>query len=126
MTLPGAWQEIRHVVRIGGRVLDAAGLPLRNAAVTLWTAPEAGDPDPRGAAGAGPARLCALLAQARSKPDGLFFFLDCPAGRYVAQAHAAGGARGTGAVRVGAGTDRAAPLAVAGIVVAKRLDQGRM
>ena len=125
MTRSGAWEEIRRVVRVGGRVLDTAGAPLRDAAVTLWTAPA--EPGPRGAAGPGPARVCAVSAQARSGPDGLFFFLDCPAGRYVAQARAAsGGAHGTKVVQVDAGAGGLAQLAVTEITVAQGHDQGRM
>jgi len=117
MTRSGAWEEIRRVVRVGGRVLDTAGAPLRDAVVTLWTAP----------AEPGPARVCAVSAQARSGPDGLFFFLDCPAGRYVAQARAAsGGAHGTKVVQVDAGAGGQAQLAVTEITVAQGHDQGRM
>lgn len=95
--------EVRHVVRVFGHVLDERGAAVAGAVVALWT-----DPGADGAA-------CMLRGQSASRRDGLYFFLDCPAGEYTATAAGTGGIRGAAAVRIADGPRNGAPIAVADI-----------
>ena len=66
------WEAVRRQVVACGRVLDAAGEPVAQARVAL---------DP------------ARAQPATTRPDGFFWFVDLPAGRYQAVARDAAGAR---------------------------------
>lgn len=99
----GALEERRHVVRVAGRTLDEHGAAVPGAAVALWT-----EPGFDGTA-------CMLRGQTVTRADGLFYFLDCPGGQYVASAAAAGDARGTANFRVDSAPADGAPVAAADI-----------
>jgi hypothetical protein len=126
MKSPGAWTIVRHVVRICGRVADERGTPLGGAVVTLWAVPEGTGKRPatagRGAHSRG--AVCALLDQTEARPDGLFFFLDCPGGRYAVKAVAAG-AFGVVSVEIAADAQSGAAIAVADIAVPAAAGVGR-
>jgi hypothetical protein len=126
MKTPGAWTIVRHVVRICGRVADERGTPLGGAVVTLWTAPqETGKRRATADRGAGsPGAVCALLDRTQARPDGLFFFLDCPGGRLAVKA-VADGACGVVSVDIAADAQSGAAIAVADIAVPAGAGGGR-
>lgn len=94
------WEIVRHHVSICGRVLDTKGHPMPG--VQLSALPEGKQPEPQPEAGAGGTRRGQgkvrnetaketakafrhepALKKTESRPDGTFFFLDCPDGEYM-------------------------------------------
>jgi hypothetical protein len=78
------WERISHYVSVCGRVTDARRSPLPG--IQLDIRPAAEKAAPRSGKSQ-PARTGfesgKVLRQTESSADGLFFFLDCPGGRYV-------------------------------------------
>lgn len=80
------WEEVRHQVSIGGRVVDANGRPASEVRLSLSSGPKQFDSRVAGAARAAGAEweeLRERLDRTTSRADGTFFFLDLPAGRYT-------------------------------------------
>lgn len=88
MTDWSEWETIHHQVALGGRVADEADAPVAGAQVTATTLPPEGGKRGRGGQGAGAAegdtqtRVYTTIA----RPNGLYFFLDLPDGRYAMRA----------------------------------------
>ncbi len=86
-----AWMDgerISHYVSVCGRVTDAKRSPLPGIQLDIRPAEE--KPTERAAPSAGRLHRARIgveagkvLRQTESSADGLFFFLDCPSGRYV-------------------------------------------
>lgn len=96
------WEVVRRQVAVCGRVLDADGRPTAQARVTLERAPDEAPGGRRPARRAGPGAAGRAPADpASTLHDGCFYFLDLPAGRYVAVAtEPAGRMRGRAAFSV--------------------------
>lgn len=80
------WEEVRHQVAIGGSVVDAAGARLSDVPVTITSGPKQFEARLTGAArtaGAEWEELSERLDRTASRSDGVFFFLDLPAGNYT-------------------------------------------
>jgi hypothetical protein len=80
------WEITRHQVAIGGRVVDEADQPVAAAEVTITGMPEEFQRKIAGTtemAGGGWERSDRRLDLSRAKPDGIYFFLDLPAGKYT-------------------------------------------
>ena len=86
MKVWSAWETIRRQVAVGGRVLAASGKPLAGVEVVLRRMTEAArrdtgkDDGPEGTTGG---REEEVVAQTSSSGDGIFYFLDVPAGHYT-------------------------------------------
>ncbi|MEP6606680.1 MAG: hypothetical protein ABJA60_11275 [Nitrosospira sp.] len=83
------WEIMRHHVSICGRVVNKEGKPMSG--VQLSVAPGATPSEPRVAnARRGSAKVrpvaSEVLKQTESRLDGMFFFLDCPDGKYTLRA----------------------------------------
>lgn len=89
------WETIRHHVSICGRVLDAHGKPVPG--VHLGIVPHGVKPESQPGTRPASVRAKAAIAQqdvavsdatkqTESRPDGTFFFLDCPDGEYTLKA----------------------------------------
>ena len=83
------WQIIRRQVAIGGRVVDGNNNPLAGVEITITSMPEGFKR--RLAAAANGLRdrwvdLAERQGRARSRLDGIYFFLDLPEGSYTLSA----------------------------------------
>ena len=79
------WEIIRRQVAIGGRVVDENNNPVAETQVTITSMPGGFKRQLEGAvrqAGAGWDDLEERLDRARSRLDGIYFFLDLPGGKY--------------------------------------------
>jgi hypothetical protein len=79
----GEWEVLRRQVAVSGRLLDAQGRPANGVPVTIAAVSAARRFEP-----------------ARSKTDGLFWFMDLPAGEYRLGAGAPPGGGGEKRVSV--------------------------
>lgn len=91
MTPSTDWEVIRHHISICGRVRDENENPLPG--IQLTATPSGRQPETE-AGSRRPAKARAEVKtesvgrswQTESRPDGMFFFLDCPDGQYVVTA----------------------------------------
>jgi hypothetical protein len=80
------WEIARHQVAIAGRVVDVNDKPVAGAEVTITVMPEEFQRKIAGvaeASGGGWERSNERLDRSFSKADGIYYFLDLPAGRYT-------------------------------------------
>ncbi len=80
------WETIRRQVAISGRVRDAGGNPVAGATVTLTAIPKEFTARIKGAINAAGSRWNQLEERpdrVLSRWDGIFYFLDLPAGSYT-------------------------------------------
>lgn len=104
------WESARHQVTLAGRVLGANERPIPGAEVTIIRMPEAFQR--RIAAGAS--------GQFLARFDGLYYFVDLPAGRYTLKARdGRSGAEAEKTVSVSWGKDGKANLAVADLTLVR-------
>lgn len=78
------WETVRHQVAVAGRVVDGEEKPVAGAEVTLTTLPKQ-TRQRRGDVGADRQELGAPCDRTLTKSDGIFFFLDAPAGEYAVE-----------------------------------------
>jgi hypothetical protein len=98
------WETARRQVAIAGRVLDERDRPVAGAEVTVTPMPP---PPPRAATDQ---KWAPCLAEA----DGIYYFLDLPAGTYTVKGmDARTGAAGETTVAVGWSKDRKVDMVVA-------------
>lgn len=104
------WETTRRQVTMGGRVLDDGDKPVRGAAVTVTARPAEAPSEEGGHTWAG------YLAKA----DGIYYFLDLPAGTYTVRAvHGRSGAVGEETVSVPPSEDGRVRMAVADVKLSK-------
>jgi len=80
------WEVVRHRVAIAGRVVDSSGKPAAATQITVTALPKKSRQKTDRAAstaGADPQRGDEPFAATFAKADGIFYFLDLPAGRYT-------------------------------------------
>ena len=82
------WEVVRRQVAIGGRVVDNHDQPVAGAQVTITAMPKAlrqKMDDAASATGAGGQQVDKRYDRTFTTADGLYYFLDLPAGRYTLQ-----------------------------------------
>ncbi len=82
------WEIMRHQVAIGGRVVNDHDQPVAGAQVTITAMPEAYQYKVDSAANAAEGtwqQLEERCDRTRTQADGLYYFLDLPAGEYTVQ-----------------------------------------
>ena len=80
------WEVVRHQVAIAGRVVDDSNNPVAGAQVTITAMPKElrqKIDSAANAAGAKWQRLDERFDQTLTKADGIYYFLDLPAGKYT-------------------------------------------
>jgi hypothetical protein len=75
------WEVVRRQVAVAGRVMDEHDEPVAGALVTLTLLPKEGRPR-RARAGTDQQKPDERCDRTVTKADGIFFFLDSPAGEY--------------------------------------------
>ena len=78
------WESVRHQVAVAGRVVDGEEKPVAGAEVTLTALPKQAR-QRRGGVGAERQELGEPCDRTFTKSDGIFFFLDSPAGEYAVE-----------------------------------------
>lgn len=84
-----AWETTRRQVAVSGYIADADGRPVADAQITLVQHPAAFATRLMGAASDAGRRWDELTQRpdrTKSRPDGLYFFLDLPPGNYALRA----------------------------------------
>ena len=111
------WEIARHQVAIGGRVVDDGDQPVAGAQVTITAMPEEFRRKIAGAAetaGGGWNDSDERLDVSRAKDDGIYYFLDLPAGKYTVNGEdRRSGARAEKTVSVSWNKDGKVAMAVA-------------
>lgn len=82
------WEILRHQVAIAGRVVDTHDQPVAGARVTLTAMPDAYQHTVESAvhaAGVTWQELEERCDRTRTRTDGIYYFLDLPAGSYTVQ-----------------------------------------
>jgi protocatechuate 3,4-dioxygenase beta subunit len=115
----GTPEVARKRVSLAGKVLDSAGAPVGNAVVTLSECPPAFQlkVDVRRDINRQARRkVLEPLEEARTAPDGIFFFESLPPGQYTVTANVSGRTKTASASKpVEVGTAAATPPAIASI-----------
>jgi hypothetical protein len=113
------WEVTRHQVAVTGRVVDDSDKPVAGAQVNLTLLPK--EPRPkRERAGTVQQESDARCGQTFTKTDGIFFFLDSPAGEYSVEClNSRSGLRASKIVSVSWKQDRTVKRAIADLKLSK-------
>lgn len=113
------WEITRHQVAVAGRVLDESDEPVAGAPVTLTLLRKEGR-QKQTRAGTNQQELDERFDETCTKADGIFFFLDAPAGEYSVECHnSPSGLHANKAVSVSWGQDGTVKKAAADLKLSK-------
>lgn len=113
------WEIARHQVAVAGRVVDESDKPVAGAEVTLTRLPKEGR-QKKARAGTDQQESDGRCDRTFTKADGIYFFLDAPAGEYSVECvNSRSGLRANKTVSVSWGQDRTVKRAVADLKLSK-------